>query len=91
MPERDGWDVFNLMHQTHPTVPVIVITAKSQQHKRAADCGIDALMEKPLDLPLLLVTIAALLDKPATERIREIANHSFKTAFLENHTKETMP
>ena len=57
MPDRDGWDVFGLLHQTHPLVPVIVITAQSQQYKRALENGVDALMEKPLDIPLLLETI----------------------------------
>ena len=36
MPDRDGWDAFDLMNQTHPMVPVIVITARPQQYPQ---CG----------------------------------------------------
>lgn len=88
MPDRDGWDVFGLMHQTHPLVPVIIITAMSQQHKRASDCGVDALMEKPLNLPLLLATIADLLAAPEKVRVRQLVDHSIETVYLENHHKE---
>ena len=53
MPDRSGWEVFDLIHRTHPSVPVIIITALSQQQERATNLGL-VLMEKPLDIPLLL-------------------------------------
>jgi DNA-binding response OmpR family regulator len=56
MPDRSGWEVFELIHHTHPSVPVIIITALSQQQERATNLGI-VLMEKPLDIPLLLEMI----------------------------------
>jgi DNA-binding response OmpR family regulator len=56
MPDRSGWEVFDLIHRTHPSVPVIIITALSQQQERATNLGI-VLMEKPLDIPLLLEMI----------------------------------
>jgi DNA-binding response OmpR family regulator len=61
MPDRDGWDTFNLMHGTHPAVPVIVITARPHQGEHAASAGVTALMEKPLDILLLLKTMRDLL------------------------------
>jgi CheY-like chemotaxis protein len=57
MPDRDGWDAFLLMNSTHPLIPVIIITALPHQHQRAADFGVAALLEKPLDIKLLLQTI----------------------------------
>ena len=50
-------------------VPVFVITAMSQQSKHASECGIDSLMEKPLNLPLLLATIADLLAESKVKRL----------------------
>jgi DNA-binding response OmpR family regulator len=82
MPDRDGWDAFDLMNQTHPFVPVIVITARPQQYEHAAELGIDALMEKPLDLPLLLATIADLLAESETECVQRLTDPGFKTAYL---------
>lgn len=53
MPDRSGWEIFDLIHRTHPSVPVIIITALSQQQERATNLRL-VLMEKPLDIPLLL-------------------------------------
>ena len=64
MPDRDGWDAFQLMNGTHPTVPVVIITARPHQHQRAAELGVAALMEKPLDIKALLRTIQNLLAVP---------------------------
>src|SRR5215467_2381534 len=61
MPDGDGWQVFELMEQSHPLVPIIVLTGLPNQMRRATDYGIDALMEKPLDFPMLLTTIRELL------------------------------
>jgi CheY-like chemotaxis protein len=82
MPDRDGWDAFDLMNQTHPLVPVIVITARPQQYEHAAKLGIDALMEKPLNLSLLLATIADLLAESEAERGQRLIDPGFKTTYL---------
>jgi DNA-binding response OmpR family regulator len=82
MPDRDGWDAFDLMNQTHPMVPVIVITARPQQYRQATELGIDALMEKPLNLPLLLATITDLLAESETKRMQRLTDPDFKTAYL---------
>jgi DNA-binding response OmpR family regulator len=82
MPDRDGWDAFDLMSQTHPMVPVIVITARPHQYHHAAELGIDALMEKPLDLPLLLAAIADLLAESEPERVQRLTDRSFKTTYF---------
>ena len=90
MPDRDGWDAFDLMNQTHPFVPVIVIIARPQQYKHAAELGIDALMEKPLNLPLLLATIADLLAESEAARVQRLTGPGFKTTYL-SHQIEGCP
>jgi DNA-binding response OmpR family regulator len=82
LPDRDGWDAFSLMNQTHPSVPVIIITARPQQYQHAAELGVDALMEKPLHLPLLLATIADLLAESSKQRGQRLIDPGFKTAYL---------
>jgi hypothetical protein len=51
-------------------LPVVIITGRSDQRALAETAGAAALMEKPLDVPLLLQTIRELLSKseeiPAT-------------------------
>src|ERR1700739_3862481 len=66
MPDRDGWDAFHLMNSTPPLVPVVIITARPHQQERAAALGVTSLMEKPLDIPLLLRTVQDLLAGPGT-------------------------
>ena len=91
MPDRDGWDIFDLINATHPLVPVIMITAKSRQYERAAELGVDALMEKPLDIPLLLETIRDYLAETEVERVRRRTRPDFKTAFLDGRAQEPSP
>ena len=73
MPDRDGWDAFQLMSNTHPSVPVVVITAMPHQHQRAAESGAAALLEKPLDIQFLLKTIRDHLDQPSAKAARLVA------------------
>jgi DNA-binding response OmpR family regulator len=82
MPDKDGWEAWRLMNGLHPMVPVIVITARPHQHAQAVQMRIDALMEKPLDLPLLLQTIRKLLAEPDRDRIARTSDPHFKTALL---------
>lgn len=51
-------------------MPVIIITGRSEQRTLAQKAGADALMEKPLDVPLLLQTIRELLDEPLESRVQ---------------------
>ncbi len=82
MPEKDGWQAFGLMCEKHPFIPVIVITARPHQYAHAVELGVDALMEKPLNLPLLLETIHGLLAESEAERTRRLTDPQFNTAFL---------
>jgi len=82
MPDRDGWAALRLMNAAHPMLPVIVITARLNQYRQAADLGVDALMEKPLDLAVLLEAVHDLLAETDAERARRLTDPDFKTVFL---------
>jgi len=82
MPEGDGWEVFELMNNSRPLVPVIIITARPHQYNHAADLGVDAIMEKPLDLPSLLKTIAAFVAESEDERVHRLTRPDFQTRLL---------
>ena len=64
MPVKNGWYTLEWLVAIHPLLPVVVITGRSDQRALAETAGADALMEKPLDVPLLLQTIRELLTKP---------------------------
>src|SRR5580704_4550313 len=82
MPNKDGWAAFRLMNTAHTLVPVIVITARPDQYRQARELGVDAFMEKPLNLPVLLDAIRKLLAETEAERTRRLINPDFNTEFL---------
>jgi DNA-binding response OmpR family regulator len=82
MPGRDGWSAFRLMDAARRLVPVIIITARPDQYPQAAELGIDGLMEKPLNLPVLLEAVRSLLNETQAERTLRLTDPHFHTAFL---------
>jgi two-component system response regulator RegX3 len=63
MPVLNGWGAIGQLRTIKPKVPIILITARPDQRTVARAAGVD-LMEKPLDIPILLERIRALLDNP---------------------------
>jgi DNA-binding response OmpR family regulator len=63
MPLRNGWGAIASLRSLAPVLPVVIITARPDQRTVAREAGVE-LMEKPLDLPLLLDRISALLRGP---------------------------
>jgi two-component system, chemotaxis family, chemotaxis protein CheY len=72
MPKMEGWTAFTEIDQIRPLVPVIVITARPNQYPEAFRHGVDAFMEKPLDLPVLLKAIRKLTNEPGKRCSRRI-------------------
>lgn len=68
LPPTDGWDVFSGLRTVQPSIPVIIITARCGEAASALSAGADALLEKPLDYPTLLGTIARVLAAPRMDR-----------------------
>ena len=62
MPVQNGWATIAGLRGIKPDVPIIIITARPDQLRAARAAGLE-LMEKPLDLPVLMDRIAALLQK----------------------------
>jgi CheY-like chemotaxis protein len=69
MPLKDGWETFRQLTMRHPLLPIILITARSNQFFPALASGVGALMEKPLDFVRLFQTIRQLLAEPVEARL----------------------
>ncbi len=54
MEGMDGWATFERLNQLRPLAPVVVITARPHQYERAVRAEVDAFMEKPLNIPVLV-------------------------------------
>lgn len=64
MPGMDGWETLDHLSSLKPALPVVIITAQPDQSHWARAEGACALMEKPLDLPVLLHTIRKVTGQP---------------------------
>src|SRR5687767_4350429 len=75
LPLQDAWATsLERLVGINPLLPVVIITGRSNQRAQAEAAGADALMEKPLDVPLLLQTIRELLTEPMESRARRASN-----------------
>ncbi len=76
LPQKSGWDTFERLSSDNPLLPVIIVTARSNQLFTAMGAGVGALLEKPLDFPGLLRTIQELLVEPVEQRLSRVAGKS---------------
>ncbi len=82
MPHWDGWTAFSQLDRVTPLLPVIVITARPNQYEKAVRLGVDAFMEKPLNIPILLRAIKRLTSEDEKRHDRRITNRAFVTQLL---------
>ena len=75
MPIKNGWDTFAQLTTEHPLIPIIIATARPDQLFMALGAGAGALLEKPLDIPMLLNTIAKLLMESADIKLARLAGN----------------
>lgn len=84
MPKIDGWTAFEKLNHLLPLLPVIVITARPHQYKEAVKLGVDAFMEKPLNISILVRAIKKLCNENEKRHLHRITNPKFVTHFLGN-------
>jgi CheY-like chemotaxis protein len=83
----DGWEVFQTMAEVNPFVPTIIITAASDQRRRAVSAGVEALIEKPIDVPAFLKTIRDLLAQTSEQRLKRICDDDKYCRYLARHSE----
>jgi len=85
MPNADGWTAFNRLDRITPLLPVIIITARPNQYKEAVRVGVDAFMEKPMNIPILVKAIRNLTNEEENRHVRRITNRGFVTQLLDEN------
>ena len=63
MSGTDGWEEARVVGRECSLIPMVVITARTGEQRRAEWAGAKALMEKPLDFPTLLGLMKQLIDR----------------------------
>jgi CheY-like chemotaxis protein len=84
MPLLDGWRAFSQLDRVSPLLPIIVITARPHQYEEAVRLGVDAFMEKPLNIPVLVRAVGRLIQEDSRRHLRRITDPGFVTELLEN-------
>jgi two-component system response regulator MprA len=87
MPDINGWVTLEWLAAVNPLLPVIIISGRSNQRALAESAGVDALMEKPLDVPLLLQTIRELTDEPMENRAQRARNRASGFRDMPSHNQ----
>ena len=82
MPVKNGWATLEWLAEVNPLLPVMIITGRPNQRALAETAGADALMEKPLDVPLLLQTVRELMDEPMESRARRASHRASGSRYM---------
>lgn len=81
----NGWKVFEAMTIKNPFVPTIVITAECGQREQAVALGVEALIEKPIDVPAFLETIRELLAETTEAKLKRICGDDAYCRYIGRH------
>jgi DNA-binding NtrC family response regulator len=73
-PTEQVWKAIHAITEENPFLPVMVITRQSGLRELAEAAGARALVENPVDLPMLLQTIRELVAEPIQSRMRRTSN-----------------
>jgi CheY-like chemotaxis protein len=82
MPHWDGWTAFGQLDRVTTLLPVIVITARPNQYNKAVDLGVDAFMEKPLNIPILVRAVNRLTSEDKVRHFQRVTKPDFVTELL---------
>jgi DNA-binding NtrC family response regulator len=77
-PTEQGWEAIAEITRANPFLPVVVITWQSERRKLAEAAGARALVEEPVDGPMLLQTIRELLAEPVQNRMGRTYNQEIE-------------
>jgi len=88
MPVKNGWDTFERLTAEHPLTPIIITTARPNQLFMALNAGAGALLEKPMDIPILLRTMEKLLIETAGQRMARLAGKETEFHYKAAGSKE---
>jgi CheY-like chemotaxis protein len=77
MPLKNGWATLDRLIEINPSPPVLIVTGQPNQNEMAEAAGVSALVEKPIDVPALLLLIQELLAGPVEFRLPTTGHQEF--------------
>jgi len=77
MPLKNGWATLDRLIEVNPSLPVLIVTGQPNQFELAEAAGVSALVEKPIDVPALLLLIQKLLAGRMESRLPRTGQREF--------------
>jgi DNA-binding NtrC family response regulator len=77
MPLKNGWATLDRLLERNPSLPVLIVTGQPNQSEMAEAAGVSALVDKPIDVPALLLLIQKLLAGPIESRLTPTGHREF--------------
>jgi len=81
----DGWKIFRTMAELNPFVPTVIITAEFDQREDAVAAGVEALIEKPINVPVFLKIISDLLAETGEQRLERVCGNDEYCRYVARH------
>jgi DNA-binding response OmpR family regulator len=69
---ESGWQVCQRMTELNPYVPTIIVTAEFEQREEAMAAGVEALIEKPIEVGVFLELVRELLAETSAQRLNRV-------------------
>jgi CheY-like chemotaxis protein len=85
--KEDGWETFKRMAATNGSVPAVVVTGEFGQRERAIAAGVEALIEKPLDVALFLEIVEGLLAKKRNGQLKRVCGDESYCHYVNGSTE----
>ena len=75
LPSQNGWDTFERLSALNPYLTIVLVTERLNPRELAVVSGASAIMEKPLNVPLLIQAMNRLAGESLEGRLQRIAAH----------------
>jgi DNA-binding response OmpR family regulator len=75
LPSNNGWDTFERLSALNPYLAIVLVTERLNPRELAALSGASAIMEKPLNVPVLVKAMNLLAGESLEGRLQRIAAH----------------
>ncbi len=82
LPNKNGWEAFEELARKAPYIPIVIVTGLSDQYYASLAAGVGALLEKPVEAPVLLKVIEELLAEPKANRLLRLSGCLPDTRFV---------
>lgn len=88
LPDGNGWDLFESLSRQAPQIPIVIITARAGQAKLAREACVAALVEKPVDMEVLIELVRQVIEEHEHDRLSRLTHGEPRTLVVPSGSRE---